>query len=417
MPASTSDIWDALARQELCPPELIEALRSSAEADGNDTPAALVMWLVMQHVVTPYQGDALLKPGENPLRVGHYEITERIHRGRLAGRFRARHHKMQFPVGMKLLDAKACPSERDPRLVRFQRESRISVQVDHPNVLRTYQIGRVGDYYFIAFENLHGNSLHDILADRGLAMTLVRPPLTLWDETRRATRPSSACRLFRDVALGLAHLHSLDIVHRNLTPRNIWITEDGHAKIIGFGLARDALDFLDAPQTDDWALEGSHVQEDAAYMSPEQNVDRTKANPASDLYSLGSSLYHLLTGFSPFAALIPSGKSHTLPPPSHYNPAVSPQLDEVVGRLMSRDAAERFESATIAAEALEQCLDQQEHVLAFEQPQPSVSELIAYLNWLKSDEASQFEPQLWAPTLEERVSDSTSVLDDGDKGT
>jgi eukaryotic-like serine/threonine-protein kinase len=217
-------------------------------------------------------------------------------------------------------------------MAHLQREARVAIQLDHPNLIRTFQIGRVGDVHYLALEDLPRESLLARLNRKG------RLPF------------SEACRLVRHAALGLEYLHQNGIVHRDVSPANMWITSAERLKLIEFGAARDELSFLDDIADAAGELPAGDNLGTHEYMAPEQARDRQSADPRSDLYSLGCTLYHVLSGRSPFAAASPSELEllHATAGPAMVDlvvPEIPHGLADVVARMLAKSPEERIQTA------------------------------------------------------------------------
>ena len=251
----------------------------SEQDGGEDDVAGLLAALLEQQIVTEFQAKAIRDGVPGPYKLGPYRIYDRVVAGRLGSVFRAVQEEFNQPVGLKV---SASGIQDNPELAtRLARETRIAVQVDHPNVVRTFQVGRVGDSVFLAIEDLNGCTLAEQLEADG--------PLD----------PVEACRLIREIALGLQHLHELEVVHRDIQPANIWLTNSGHAKLMEFGAARDALaDVVD--REDDDAVTVTLMSADLLgnldYTAAEQAANESSADARSDIYSLGCTLFEALTG-------------------------------------------------------------------------------------------------------------------------
>jgi eukaryotic-like serine/threonine-protein kinase len=311
---------------------------STADGDG------FVRWLVDERVLTDFQGRALLAGISGPYMLGPYRVSARVTAGRLGDVYRAEHVEFQQPVSLKVFPATI---GRDPeRLARLGREARVSLQVeDHPHVVKTYQVGRVGDVPFLALEELRGETLEQKLAREG------RLPF------------GEACQIIQQAALGLAYLHSQDIIHRNICPANLWVTSDGVVKILDFGAALDAMSFIDSVGDGDEGGELTmNLDEDSVlghydYMSAEQAEDPHAADVASDLYSLGCTLYRCLTGQVPFPDKNPVRQmlrhaNETPRPVTDFVPDIPQAVQELVSYLLAKRPDERYGSAEETAAAL-----------------------------------------------------------------
>ncbi len=257
-----------------------ESVQRWNERQGeNDDGAAFVCWLADEDILTPFQASALQAGHSAPFLLGPYRVFDRLAVRELGYVYRAVHAELDHPVSLKVFSSSL---EQQPVLfTRMQREARASVELDHPNVLRIFQVGRVGSIYFLASQNLTGESLHD---------WLVR-------DTRLGLVP--ACKLIRQAALGLEHLHQTHMVHRNICPENLWVNDEGTVKIVGLDCVRDTDGSFGIDDPSEAAKKS--VVGTPAYMAPEHAEHPEQVDPRSDVYSLGCVFYHCLSGQSPFA--------------------------------------------------------------------------------------------------------------------
>ncbi len=226
---------------------------------------------------------------------------------------------------------------------------------------------------FIAFEELSGGTLQQRLEKDG------RLPYI------------EACQLIEQAALGLGYLHSQLIIHRDICPANLWVTEHGLVKIMEFGAARDAMSYLDS---NDWGrltldtrgpAEAPQVLGRYDYMPAEQARDPHAANVASDLYCLGSTLYHCLTGQVPFPSPDPVRQvlkhaEETPAPLTDFARNIPEALQEVVSKVLAKNPDDRYASAEEFASVLSEIV-----------PPAVLPELEPlspdFLNWLQSSAA------------------------------
>lgn len=314
---------------------------AAAGAVDPQAAAALLAQLVAQSVLTPYQVEILTGQSKDPLKLDDYQIIERITEGRLKGLFRGRHSDMKFPVTIKLMKLEGEAGEKKMQLARFQREARIAVQAHHSNIIRTFEVGKAEDVCFLTFEDMQGETLAELLAKAN----------------ERRLSPHEACRIIRQAALGLGHLHEMEIVHRNVSPDNIWVGKDGTSKLFDLSLARDSLMHLDSPGLTEFKVPET-LWGSTKYLAPEHGFDTSAATAASDVYSLGCTLYQAVSGRIPFEAATPAEQmmqhaAKQADPPSRWNTAVSPALDTVIQRMMAKLPAERYATGADVAMVLQ----------------------------------------------------------------
>ncbi|MFM9963390.1 MAG: serine/threonine-protein kinase [Planctomycetaceae bacterium] len=302
----------------------------------------LVGLLVRQQLLTEFQASGLLAAIPGPYRLGPYEVFDRVAAGRLGMLFRARHPEFDQAVALKIFPVDVT-SDRD-QTARLTRELRIDVMADHPNVVRTYQVGRAGRLVYAALEDLQGETLATRLKREAATAT---PSLPLGE----------ACRLIREAALGMSYLHEMGVVLRDVQPANLWVTSAGHIKIMEFGAAHDSLEFLDDadPIPSDQADE---LRWNFDYVSPELGGDAPVRDGRGDIYSLGCVAFHCLTGRVVFPDKNPLRKMirHARDPApfaNDINSSLPQPLVELLAKMLSKYPANRPATALLVAEALE----------------------------------------------------------------
>jgi DNA-binding response OmpR family regulator len=266
-----------------------------------------------------------LAPG---MLFGSHQIVRRLGAGGMGVIYEAR-DVAGAPVALKVLTAEL--SRDDALLKRFFREAQHLKAVRHPNIVSFFDMGCVGQTYYIAMEHVDGAPLDD----------RYRAVLPLEEET--------AALLCVQIAEALGALHAAGIIHRDLKPANVMVTDDGCVKLIDFGLTKHS---RDARLTDTNVLIGT-----PHFIAPEQLTGSGPIDVRADLYALGVILFFLLAGRHPFEGATPFEilKAHTsTPPPSlrAINPGVSRWMDAVVARLLSKDPQARFATPAEVREAL-----------------------------------------------------------------
>lgn len=260
--------------------------------------------------------------------LGHFQLQRPLGQGAMGMVVQAQDINLRRIVALKILRKRIRGVDEQASIQQFLREARAAAQLEHPNVVRVYEINQHRGWWYIAYELIEGGNLKSIVKTIG--------PLP----------PHRACPMIADAAAALAAAHDAGIIHRDIKPSNLMLARTGRCKIMDFGLVRladpaDPVDFTDksvgTPQ----------------YMPPEI-IQRQPPTPASDIYCLGATLYFALTGEPPF-----SGKNvheiiqhhlHT-PAPNLLDkaPACSPILARLVAHMLAKNPADRPTASEIAA--------------------------------------------------------------------
>lgn len=249
-----------------------------------------------------------------------YRVTEKIGSGGMADVYKAVDEVLGRTVAVKVLHPRYAT---EPNFVaRFRQEAQAAANLSHPNIVNMYDWGREGETYYIVMEYVNGTDLKSLVSERG--------PL---DPTKAAEYGAQVC-----AALSVAH--GYDVIHRDIKPHNIVLTPDGTIKVMDFGIARAG----NSTMTQTGSVLGT-----AQYISPEQAQGKA-LGPASDLYSLGVTLYELVTGRLPFDADTPVATAlaqvnEEPVPPRQVRPSIPPALEAVILRAMRKNPADRYSSA------------------------------------------------------------------------
>jgi eukaryotic-like serine/threonine-protein kinase len=334
MPAEglTSFLAD-LERYGLLTPAQLHELRGEG-ATGQDA-HQLAGDLIRRGWLTPLQANRLLQGQGQGLVLGPYVLLERLGQGGMGQVFKARHALLDRLVALKVLRAELL--ERPNALERFRREIQAAGKLTHPNVVLAHDANQVGDTFFLVMEYVAGTDLARLLKQRG------RLP------------PAEGADYVRQAALGLQHAHEHGLVHRDVKPSNLMLTAAGGVvKVLDLGLAR--------LQAEANASSGSLTREGDVmgtpdYIAPEQAMDSRSADVRADVYSLGCTLYHLLTGQPPFpGGSVPQKlfqhQQATPTPVEQLCPEVPPGLAAVVSRMMEKRPDDRYQTPGAVAAAL-----------------------------------------------------------------
>ncbi len=295
-------------------------------------------------------------------RLGPYEITAALGAGGMGEVYRAQDPRLGREVAVKVLPASA---SADPeRLRRFEQEARAAGALNHPNILTVYDIGMHQGAPYIVSELLEGQTLRERL--RSDSKPLSSSPAVSGGSPAKVSTSSvalsqrKAIQYAVQVAQGLAAAHEKGIVHRDLKPENLFITRDGHVKILDFGLAKltqpteSEVNQTALPTTPP-ATEPGMVLGTVGYMSPEQ-VRGQPADHRSDIFAFGLVLYEMLAGRAAFRRETGAETMTAIlkeDPPELTAPGISPAVERVVDYCLEKDPAARFQSARDLAFALQ----------------------------------------------------------------
>lgn len=315
-------------------------LRKEIDKQGAkaDDPRPIAEALVRDRALTSWQAENLLRGKRRGFVIDKYRLLSPLGRGGMNAVYLAEHSLMRRRCAIKILPEKELGEQAT--VERFHREARAVALLDHTNIVRAYDFGKVVDgnrpIHFFAMELVVGESLEERVTREG--------PLP----------PVEAANFIRQVADGLAHAHAAGIVHRDIKPGNLLVDRDGVVKILDLGLAKF---FGDEPVQK--AEGGQQVFGTVDFLSPEQALNSQTADARSDIYSLGCTLYFLLVGHAPFpeGTLTQRLVGHVSQKPvpiAEKRPDVPADLAAIVDRMMAKKPADRIQTAEEVTELLRQ---------------------------------------------------------------
>ncbi len=264
-------------------------------------------------------------------QLANYKVIDKLGSGGMATVFKAHELSLNRMVALKVLSPQL--SEDTGFIKRFQREAQAAAKLNHPNIVQVYAIGSDQGVHFFAMEYVKGQSLAEIKKEKG------------------KLPPARAASIIRQVSEALAEAHGAGLVHRDIKPSNIMIDANGKPKVTDFGIA-----FVSEAKTK-LTRDGSIIGT-PEYLSPEQCEGKT-VDGRSDLYSLGVTLYELLSGKTPYEADTPVSMLMKIvkgefQPLGEVNPDVPQPLLDIVEKMMKTDPDERYGSMTEVADLLKQ---------------------------------------------------------------
>jgi serine/threonine protein kinase len=380
MELSVQNVYGLLLRSKLLPVESARTMYDRWQKESGAKGTSLEQfsrWMVANRFVTEYQAGLLTRGHADGFFIGQYKILDRLGKGRMAGVYEAAHECGQR-VAIKVLP----PSKaRDPHmLARFQREARLAMRLKHPNIVRSFQVGKDGKLYFLVMEYLDGETLDEVL------------------QRRKRLPPAEAVRLIYQALLGLQHIHEQNLVHRDLKPSNLMLvpgpggqpggtdtTLNSTVKLLDMGMGRVLFDETIPEKGMALTSEGV-VLGTPDYMAPEQAKDARSVDIRADIYSLGCVLYHCLAGQPPFpdTSFINQVIRHATEPPrplKDLNPQVPDGLQQILNWMLAKDPAQRYPTPDRAAQALRVFL-----AAGTEPKAPEAdAKMHSYLSWLEGE--------------------------------
>jgi len=317
----------SILRRGLATPNEIEACKAhKAKLAAKDESKGLLDIMVEAKVLTRSQSVRLLKElGESTKKfeIPGYQVLERLGKGSMGVVLKARQTSVDRIVAVKiLLDALAQNKEF---IKRFDREAKIAAKLSHNNVVNAIDAGEVNGHHYFVMEYVEGGTIKDTL------------------DKKEVFEEKAALNIVLAVAEALQHAHQRGLIHRDIKPENVILTKDGGVKLADLGLARLTAD-------EKWAMsEAGMAIGTPYYISPEQVRGQVDVDIRADIYSLGATLYHMVTGQVPYdgetAAEVMRkhvDKNTFITPPDHLNTKLSSGLGVVVETMMAKNRENRY---------------------------------------------------------------------------
>ena len=298
---------------------------------------ALLNRLIELGHITRYQADKFAAGEASDICFGEYLVLEELGRGGMGTVLLARHRRMDREVAIKILPITALESEA--AVARFYQEVKVAAQLSHPNIVHAYDAGEHHGFHYLVMEYVRGHDLARVLEQLGSLPT------------------SLAIDYVQQAAAGLEYAHGKGIVHRDIKPANLLLDDVGTVKVLDMGLAR--LSGIGPTEQSLHLTATGQVMGTVHYMSPEQAEDTRSADHRSDIYSLGCTLFRLVTGRSPFAEdtvvkTILAHREAPIPSINESSGSSANGLDLIFQRMVAKRPEDRYQQIAMLIEDLEQ---------------------------------------------------------------
>ncbi len=327
-----------VVEQGLCAPEDVDKclkLRREQSAKSDPNQRSLASMLLTKGYVTKKQLERLrpkIEESKTSQQIPGYQIIERLGAGAMATVYKARQLSLDRLVAIKILPQKFT---NNPQFVeRFYQEGKAAAKLNHPHIVQAIDVGQAGEYHYFVMEYVKGHTVYDDIVKMGK-----------YPEDK-------ALRIIIETSKALEHAHQAGFIHRDVKPKNIMIHEEGMTKLADMGLARAVSD-REAAEAEQGKAFGTPY-----YISPEQIRGKMDIDFRADIYSLGCTFYHMVTGRVPFDGPNPSAVMHKhlkeeVIPPDHLNPSLTAGIGEIIEVCMAKDRDHRYNSTSDLLQDLE----------------------------------------------------------------
>jgi len=336
-PNYDSEVARIVVSQGFITPAELDAAQESLKQSSDPNQRSLLDVLVQSHLLTSNQAkrvrgqvdESVVAARNKKSQIPGYDLISELGKGAMARVFKARQLSLDRIVAIKVLPRKM--SESVEFVDRFYKEGKAAARLSHNNIVQAIDVGQApAGYHYFVMEYIEGLTLYDEMAP---------PPAG----RGRSFSETEALDVIIQICDALVHAHERGLIHRDVKPKNIILTPGGVAKLTDLGLAR-GVDDKEAAE-----LEAGKAYGTPYYISPEQIRGDVDIDYRADIYSLGATLYHLVTGRAPFDGESPSAVMHKhlkqpLIPADHVNTALSAGIGEVIDVAMAKKREERYQS-------------------------------------------------------------------------
>lgn len=336
---------NVVKKSGLIGPELLKRQLQDIRQQGVrvDDSQEIAQALIQRGLLTSWQAEKLLKAKHRGFFLGKYRLLSLLGKGGMSSVYLAEHVLMRRRCAIKVLPQKRV--DDTSYLGRFHREAQAVASLDHPNIVRAYDVDvdrnveKNAEIHFLVMEYVDGKSLQDLVEQQA---------------TPTAFDFVEAADYIRQAADGLAHAHKAGMVHRDIKPGNLLVDDSGTVRILDLGLARF---FTEGDEESLTVAHDEKVLGTADYLAPEQALDSHNVDARADIYALGCTFYFLLTGHAPFtegtlAQRLMAHQTKEPPPIQRDRPDTPAPLVDIINRMMAKQVDDRLQTAAEVAEAL-----------------------------------------------------------------
>lgn len=314
-------------------------VRQLREQLNSENGQAFANALVKDLKLTRYQANVLLEGRDQPLILDRYLILDEIGAGGMGVVYKALHQKMDRIVALKILPMDAV--DTPDKVKRFQREVEAVAKLEHPNIVTAHDAHTSKGIHYLVMSYVDGSDLSDIVRKEGVLSI------------------QQAVNCVTQAARGLVHAHNMGIIHRDIKPGNLLLDKQGAVHVLDLGLARiDDMGLKADKEASDDLTHPGMVMGTIAYLAPEQALDTHGADARSDIYSLGCTLFYLLTGAAPYPRetvmkTLLAHREDMIPDLSSKRVEVPNELNAIFQKMVAKNPDERFQNMGEVITALE----------------------------------------------------------------
>lgn len=398
--ATAQDFLKALEESRLLTPEQWQRVQQESSQNAPADAETLARTLIRERLLTNWQAGMLLA-GRSKFFLGKYKLLKELGRGGMGAVYQAEHVALGRMVALKIMSPHLMQQDRGA-VARFEREIQAASALNHPNIVAAFDAGHVENTHFLVMEYVPGEGLDAVIR-------------------REAPLPVSvACEYIRQAAMGLQHAFECGMVHRDIKPANLlltWTTDGQTAvrhplvKILDMGLAR----FTSGSDGNQGQLtQTGQVMGTPDYISPEQAQSTKGADIRSDIFSLGCTLFQLLSGRIPYSGdtvmeKLMARALHDAPRLRQYRRDAPPELEALVARMVARDPQSRFQTPAEVALALQKFVVSSTGWAASQTP--AVAATRGALHADQSRESDQVAPVVLEPRFNQFLQDLAHEAD------